>query len=234
MSSILAVGNEIKRLTDGQVLRVRATDIGFATDIGPWCESTGNELLGVEKDNGHFIALIRKGRAVDASAGPSAAAGTAESNGRTIVVFSGDLDKVLAAFVIANGAASMGGEVTMFFTFWGLNALRKDHPPVVKKGLMDRMFGWMMPRGVRKLKLSKMNMAGLGTSMMKGVMASKNVDSLEVLMDKARQAGVKLVACAMSMDVMGLQREELIDGIEVGGVGMYLGAAGKSNVNLFI
>ena len=122
----------------------------------------------------------------------------------------------------------------MFFTFWGLTALRKAQKQPVKKSLMEAMFGFMLPRGSRKLKLSKMNMAGMGTAMMKKIMADKNVDSLETLIQKAMRSGVKIVACTMSMDVMGIKQEELIEGVELGGVGAYLGDAEESNVNLFI
>jgi peroxiredoxin family protein len=122
----------------------------------------------------------------------------------------------------------------MFFTFWGLNVLRKGNRQKVQKSMVEAMFGGMMPRGVNRLKLSKLNMGGMGTAMMKMVMRQKNVDSLEELMKKAMQSGIKLVACTMSMDVMGIRKEELIDGVELGGVGAYLGDAEESNVNLFI
>jgi peroxiredoxin family protein len=154
--------------------------------------------------------------------------------GKTLIVFSGDLDKVLASFIIANGAAAMGRPVTMFFTFWGLNALRKTEHVNVNKSLIEKMFGFMMPRGTSKLKLSKMHMGGMGTQMMKRVMKDKNVDSLEDLMKQAMANGVKLVACTMSMDVMGISKEELIDGVEFAGVASYLGDAEESNVNLFV
>ncbi|MEG2174800.1 MAG: DsrE/DsrF/DrsH-like family protein, partial [Oscillospiraceae bacterium] len=154
--------------------------------------------------------------------------------GKTIVVFSGDLDKALASFIIANGAAAMGRPVTMFFTFWGLNVLRRPQKPSIKKSMIEWLFGSMMPRGTQKLALSKMNMGGMGTAMMKKVMRDKNIESLEMLMQKARQAGVKLIACTMSMDVMGIRHEELIDGVELGGVGAYLGDAEEADVNLFI
>ena len=128
----------------------------------------------------------------------------------------------------------MGRPVTMFFTFWGLNALRKSNAPSIKKPFMDKMFGAMMPKGSRKLKLSKMNMAGMGTAMMKKVMKDKNVDSLEALMEHAQNSGIRLVACTMSMDIMGITKEELIDGVELAGVASYLGDAEESNVNLFV
>ena len=153
---------------------------------------------------------------------------------KTIVVFSGDLDRLMAAFIIAVGAAAMGNDVTMFFTFWGLNALRRDNPPPVKKDFLARMFGWMMPRGAKKAKLSKLNMAGMGTAMMKMVMRNKHVESVDELIAQAQDLGVKLIACTMSMDVMGITQAELIDGIELGGVASYLGSADEANVNLFI
>nr|WP_282705214.1 DsrE/DsrF/DrsH-like family protein [Sporomusa ovata] len=153
---------------------------------------------------------------------------------KTIVVFSGDLDKAMAAFIIANGAASMGKKVTLFFTFWGLNILRKSENVSVKKGFIDKMFGLMMPKGSKELKLSNMNMMGMGSKMMRMVMKNKNVSSLEELIQAALASGIEIVACQMSMDVMGLQPEELIDGIKYGGVGYYLNEAEDSNVNLFI
>ncbi|MDF2510932.1 MAG: pyridine nucleotide-disulfide oxidoreductase [Herbinix sp.] len=153
---------------------------------------------------------------------------------KTMVVFSGDLDKAIASFIIANGAASMGKKVTMFFTFWGLNILRKPDKVKVKKGLLDRMFGLMMPRGSKKLKLSNMNMMGMGGKMIRMVMKNKNISSLEELIQAAIDSGIEIVACQMSMDVMGLKKEELIDGVKIGGVGYYLGEAEDSNVNLFI
>lgn len=154
---------------------------------------------------------------------------------KTIILFSGEFDKVMAAFVIANGAAAMDDEVTMFFTFWGLNALRKDaHVPTSGKSTLQKMFGAMMPRGPKKLALSHMNFAGVGPKLMAKAMRDENVMSLDELIATAREQGVKFVACTMSMDVMGLHKEELLDGIEYAGVASYLGDADESNVNLFI
>ena len=217
-------------MRDGETLEVTASDPGFIKDIGAWCRRTGNTLVSTKAD-GSFAAVIRKGILPDASASASS---IKSADGKTIVVFSDDLDKVLASFIIANGAASMGRNVTMFFTFWGLTVLRKTRSPKVKKTAMEAMFGAMLPRGTKKLKLSKMNMGGMGTAMMKKIMNDKNVDSLESLIKNAMNLGVKIVACTMSMDVMGIKKEELIDGLELGGVGAYLGDAEESNVNLFI
>ena len=153
---------------------------------------------------------------------------------KTIVVFSNDMDRVMSAFIIANGSASMGYKVNLFFTFWGLNVLRKPQKVSVSKSFIERMFGWMMPRGVPKLKLSKLNMGGMGTLMMKNVMKQKNVQPIEELIEMAKQQGVRLVACTMTMNIMGLQKAELIDGIEEGGVAAFLEDADHSNVTLFI
>ncbi|BCV24215.1 MAG TPA: hypothetical protein GXX50_02310 [Firmicutes bacterium] len=153
---------------------------------------------------------------------------------KTLIVFSGDLDKAMAAFIIATGAAAMGNEVTMFFTFWGLNILRKAKRVQVKKNFLEKLFGWMMPRGPEKLGLSKMNFAGLGPWMMKLMMRQKNVNTLPELIEQAQALGVKIIACSMSMDIMGIHPEELIDGIEYAGVASYLGEADEANVNLFI
>lgn len=152
----------------------------------------------------------------------------------TIIFFSGDLDKAIAAFIIANGAAAYDHEVTIFFTFWGLNALRKDQPVQVKKGLLEKMFAKMMPRGANRLGLSKMQFAGMGPKLIKHVMKKHNALSLPQLIELAQEQGVKLVACTMTMDLLGLQKEELIDGIEYAGVAAYLGDASEAKVNLFI
>jgi peroxiredoxin family protein len=152
----------------------------------------------------------------------------------TIVLFSGDLDKAIAAFIIANGAAAYDHDVTIFFTFWGLNTMRKDEVVQVKKGFLEKAFGWMMPRGANKLGLSKMNMMGMGPEMIKHVMKKHNALSLPQLIELAQEQGVKLVACTMTMDLLGLQTEELIDGMEYAGVAAYLGDANQAKVNLFI
>lgn len=233
---IMKVYETMKKINDGDVIQVSATDSGFARDVETWCRRTGNTFLKVEKEGKNNIVLLQKGTDVKKpefsieKSMPQVPA----NDGKTIIVFSGDMDKVLASFVIANGAAAMGRPVTMFFTFWGLNVLRKTEKQNVKKPFIDAMFGKMMPQGVSRLKLSKMNMGGMGTAMMRKVMKDKNIDSLEDLIKKAMSNGVKMIACTMSMDVMGITKEELIDGVEFAGVGTYLGDAEESNVNLFI
>jgi peroxiredoxin family protein len=153
---------------------------------------------------------------------------------KTFIVFSGEMDRVLAAFVLANAAAAMEDDVTMFFTFWGLNVLRKDHPPHPKKTVLQKMFGRMMPRGPEHLTLSHLNFAGMGPVLMKKAMRDAHVLSLHDLIDSAREQGVKFVACTMSMDVMGIKAEELVDDVEFAGAAAYLGEADAANVNLFI
>lgn len=158
----------------------------------------------------------------------------ADKKRTTIVLFSGDYDKAMAAYIIANGAAAYDHEVTIFHTFWGLNALRKDENILVKKGFMEKMFGKMMPRGADKMGLSKMQFAGFGPKMIKGVMKKHNAMTLPQLIEMAQEQEVKLVACTMTMDLLGLQQEELLDGIEYAGVAAYLADAEDGNVNLFI
>lgn len=226
---IMKVFETIGDMKDGEMLEVSASDPGFVRDIDAWCRRTQNTLVSKCKRDQSYVALVRKG--LEATALPPV---KASGDAKTIIVFSGDLDKVLASFIIANGAAAMGRKVTMFFTFWGLTVLRKQKKQKIKKTFMESMFGFMLPRGSRKLKLSKMNMGGMGTAMMKMIMKDKNVDSLEALIQKAIENGVKIIACTMSMDIMGIRSEELIDGVELAGVGTYLGDAEESDVNLFI
>ena len=227
---------QVKMCTDelktGQVLKVAASDPGFYVDIQSWCRRTNNEMLSISQDKGIITAFIKKGLTEDKEVAISMAAPVKDN--KTIVVFSGDLDKAIASFIIANGAASMGRKVTMFFTFWGLNILRKPEKVKVEKGFMDKMFGMMMPRGSKKLQLSKMNMMGMGGKMIRKVMKDKNISSLEELIKAAMDSGIEIVACQMSMDVMGIKKEELLDGVKIGGVGYYLGEAEEANVNPFV
>jgi NADPH-dependent 2,4-dienoyl-CoA reductase/sulfur reductase-like enzyme/peroxiredoxin family protein/rhodanese-related sulfurtransferase/TusA-related sulfurtransferase len=214
---------------DGDTIEISATDQGFAADIPAWCTRTGNGLVSLCQEKGVFCAVVKKGATGNVCNVPSLPV-----DKKTMVIFSNDLDKMMAAFIIANGALSMGSKITMFFTFWGLNILRKNRSVPVSKSIVERMFCMMMPRGSAKTKLSKMNMAGMGTFMMRKVMKRKNVYSLEELIEQARENGVKFVACTMSMDIMGIKKEELIDGIEYGGVAAYLQRADEAGYNIFI
>ena len=162
--------------------------------------------------------------------------GRAPENKLAMVVFSGELDKVLAALVIATGAVAMGMEVVMFFTFWGTPVLRDKNKTVGGKDIMGNMFGAMLPKGASDVKLSQMNMGGMGTAMMKSLMKKKNVASPEEMFALAEELGVRIVICEMSMDLMGFKREEMIDyqNLEFGGVAKFLEEAGTSKVQLFI
>lgn len=223
---IMKVSKALESAENGEIFEIISTDRGFKSDIGAWCNSTGNVLLELKQENKQIIATIQKGKIVENKV-------INNKNGQTIVVFSNDLDKALAAFIIANGAKASGKDVTMFFTFWGLNILRK--PKVkVKKNLIDKLFGLMMPKGAEKLILSKMNMLGIGSLMMKLVMKNKNISTLTELIEQAQNAGIKFIACNMSMDVMGIKEEELISGVEIGGVAKYISESENSNSNLFI
>lgn len=157
-----------------------------------------------------------------------------EKEKTTIVLFSGEMDKAIAAFIIANGAAAYDHDVTIFFTFWGLNTMRKDEVVKTNKGLLEKAFGWMMPRGAKKLGLSKMNMLGMGPLMIKHVIKKHNALTLPQLIELAQEQEIKLVACTMTMDLLGLKEEELIDGMQYAGVAAYLGDATNAKVNLFI
>lgn len=225
---IMQVSKALDQMAVGDILEVKATDPGFMSDIGVWCEKTGNTLLDSGKESKQFYARVRKGKKKPMQ--------TPElvKDDKTMVVFSGDLDKAIASLIIANGAASMGKKVTLFYTFWGLNILRRPEKVKVKKDFISRMFSSMMPRGTKKLGLSKMNMLGMGPKMIRMVMKKHNVDSLESLLQMAMDNGVRMVACNMSMDLMGITAEELIDGVEFGGVASMLGAAEDSNMSLFI
>lgn len=231
---LMKVNNTVSEMNEGETLKVKASDPGFYVDIQSWCERTNNELLSVSKDKGIVKALIKKGKEKLQVDEKERKGKIKENDNKTLVVFSGDLDKAIASFVIANGAVAMGKKVTMFFTFWGLNILRKPEKTKVQKAFIDKMFASMMPRGSKKLKLSKMNMMGMGSKMIRKVMKNKNISSLEELIQSAIDSGINIVACQMSMDVMGIKEEELIDGVNIGGVGYYLGEAEDANVNLFI
>ncbi|RJE48832.1 MULTISPECIES: CoA-disulfide reductase [unclassified Dehalobacter] len=230
---IKLVFENMKVLEDGQVLEILVTDPGFARDIEFWCSKTGNTLLKTELNGDYLKVYLRKGSVKPVGQPQVNVAVEEKPRGATLIVFEQNMDKALASFIIATGAASMGKDVTMFFTFWGLNILKKYDAPKVSKDSLAKAFGIMMPRGPRKLPISNMNMGGMGAKMIKHVMKKKNVDSLEELLHNAMKMGIKLVACSMSMDVMGIKKEELIDGVEIGGVATMLAKAEESNLNLF-
>ncbi len=213
----------------GRTDRNGRTNAGFSRDAQAWCNTTGNRLVYKSEDKGKYTVVIEKGSS-DTCTVLAAGGGRA----KTLIMFSDDLDKALATFVLANGAATTGQKVSIFFTFWGLNVIKKTAKPKVKKDIFGRMFGMMLPSSSLKLRLSKMSMLGIGDRMMRHIMKNKGIDSLESLRQQAIDSGVEFIACQMSMDVMGVKREELLDDVTVGGVATYMERAEEANVNLFI
>lgn len=227
---IMKLKQAVGDAADHSTIQITATDPGFVRDAEAWCRSTGNRFVGHDSAKGLHTVTIEK-----SSAGkPSCQASESRGKGKSFILFSDDLDKALATFVLANGAAATGEKVTIFFTFWGLNAIKKDRKPKVQKDIFGKMFSMMLPSGSRKLKLSKMNMGGAGSRMMRYIMKRKNIESLESLRDMAISNGVEFIACQMSMDVMGITKEELLDNVTIGGVATYMNRADDANLNLFI
>lgn len=227
---VLKLKKEMEKLLPGQRLEITATDAGFSRDAESWCRMTGNRIVEVSSHAGKYKVVVEKAT----SCAAEAVRQEPEGKGKTFILFSDDLDKTLATFVLANGAAATGQKVTVFFTFWGLNAIKKVAKPSVKKDAFGKMFGWMMPSDSSKLGLSKMNMGGIGAKMMRHVMKRRGVNSLESLRQQAIDNGVEFIACQMSMDVMGVKKEELLDNVTVGGVATYMDRAETSNLNMFI
>ncbi len=226
---ILKIKQAIDSIREGERVELTATDAGFARDAQAWCNTTGNMLISTSAEKGKYTVVIEKGS-------PKVCNVTTSCYGKakTLIVFSDDLDKALATFVLANGAAATGQKTTLFFTFWGLNIIKKISKPKVKKDIFGQMFGAMLPSSSRKLHLSKMSMFGIGDRLMRHIMKKNGVDSLESLRQQAIDSGVEFIACQMSMDMMGVKREELLDEITVGGVATYMERAENANVNLFI
>lgn len=227
---LVTIKEKIETLKNGECLKVKVSDSGFYNDIKSWCKVTNNTLLDIKKDNNSTFATIQKG-SISANKNENIIINE-NSESVTIVVFSGDLDKAIASFIIANGALALGKKVTMFFTFWGLSIIKKR--TLSKNNILEKMFSFMLPKNSLSLPVSKMNFFGIGAKMIRYVMKSKDIMSLEELMNKSIENGVNLIACSMSMDVMGISKDELLENIEYGGVGQYLGEAQNSNTNLFI
>jgi len=225
---IIKLKKAIDEIAEGERIEMISTDAGFSRDAEAWCRSTGNTLISNTSDKGQFTVVVEK-KAPDCRVVTSC-----EGNNKTLIMFSDDLDKALATFVLANGAAATGKKVSIFFTFWGLNVIKKVHKPHVEKDIFGKMFSMMLPSDSLKLKLSKMNMFGIGAKMMRYIMKVKGIESLENLRLQAIEQGVEFIGCQMSMDVMGVKREELLDNVVIGGVATYMERAENSNVNLFI
>lgn len=226
---IMKVKRAIDSIADGERIEITSTDAGFARDAQAWCNTTGNVLISNVEEKGRYTVVIEKGSPKACQVKTSC-----DGKGKTLIMFSDDLDKALATFVLANGAAATGQKVSIFFTFWGLNVIKKERKPSVAKDIFGKMFGMMLPSSSKKLHLSKMSMMGMGDKMMRHIMKKKNIDSLEALRQQAIDNGVEFIACQMSMDVMGVAREELLDNVTIGGVATYMERADQANVNLFI
>lgn len=227
---IMKLKQAIDKMQPGETIEVKATDPGFPSDAKAWCKSTGNAFLSETCQNGCHAIIIKKQQT---AANPQTTCIPAEKN-KTLICFSDNLDRAIATFILANGAAATGGKVSIFFTFWGLNVIKKKHGPAVKKTFTEKMFARMLPKSSDGLSLSKMNMMGMGSKMIRGIMKKKNIDSLESLIQQAMANGVEFIACQMTMDMMGIKKEELLDGVTVGGVASYMQKAEESGVNLFI
>ncbi|MBI5975580.1 DsrE/DsrF/DrsH-like family protein [Staphylococcus canis] len=227
---IVNLSQEMKQLNVGEQVEVTVSDFGFYNDIQSWTKQTGHQLIHLDQQNDKVKAIIEK---ADTTKNQDMAV-THDKNNTTIVLFSGELDKAIAALIIANGAKAAGRDVSIFFTFWGLNALKKNHKVQTNKKGIAKMFDLMLPNTPVNMPISKMNMFGLGNLMMRYVMKKKNVDSLPALIDKAIAQDIKLIACTMSMGVMGITKAELRDEVEYGGVGTYIGDTSTASHNLFI
>jgi NADPH-dependent 2,4-dienoyl-CoA reductase/sulfur reductase-like enzyme/peroxiredoxin family protein/rhodanese-related sulfurtransferase/TusA-related sulfurtransferase len=227
---VMKLKQTVDNMAPGQRVEVKATDAGFPRDAESWCRSTGNFLVSKSDKGGYHTVVIEKG----GSDSQAHSAVPAAPGNKTLIMFSDDLDRAIATFVLANGAAATGKKVSVFFTFWGLNVLKKEQKPQVKKDFFGRMFSWMLPSSSKKLKLSQMSMMGVGDRMMRYIMRKKNINSLEELRQQALDNGVEFIACQMTMDMMGISKEELIDGVSIGGVATYMERAEQANVNLFI
>ena len=230
---LVKIKEKIDEIPHGECLNVKVSDPGFYNDIQAWSKSTGHSINFLEKKDGCVYTSLQKGQNNKTISSEKENQFIETKDALTIVVFSGDLDKAIAAFIIANGALAMGKKVTMFFTFWGLSILKKKSITQGKSAI-EKMFEFMLPKNSYSLPISKMNMGGIGAKMIRWVMKSKDIMSLEELMDQGIKNGAQIVACSMSMDVMGIKEEELIDNISFGGVGQYLGEADQANKNLFI
>lgn len=227
---IMKTFHAISAMQPGEVIEVTASDPAFGRDIRAWAHKTDNELLSVDASKGLITAVLRKTTAL-----PVASTTQPTSKKFTQVVFSGDLDKVMASLIIASGAQAMGKKVSLFFTFWGLNVLRRANPPPVRKTFIEKVFGFLLPKGAGKLNsLSTMNFSGMCAPLMKHIMARKNVATPAELLTSLIAGGAEIIACQMSMDVMGFKPEELIEGVEIGGVATFLAEAEESGTTLFI
>lgn len=225
---VMKLKSEIAEAQENSVIHLLAAST-FETDLLNWARNNGATIANLKHVEDYIEVDVIK------NATPTGISSTLPQNHEVaMVLFSNDFDKAMAAMILANGLAASGAKVSIFFTFWGLSVLRKNPAPPVKKNFISRMFGFLLPRGASKLTLSKMNMLGMGSVIMKRVMKQKSVLTLPELMASAKEAGVKFIACDMAMDVMGITREELLEVDEVAGAATFAALAKNSNNTLFI
>ncbi len=226
---IMKLKKGIDEAQTGDQILISSTDAGFARDVESWCKTTNHILISNSSEKGIYNAVIEK-----SGSKPKGDYSVIPEKGKTFIMFSDDLDKALATFILANGAAATGEKATIFFTFWGLNVIKREQKPKVSKSFMDKMFSLMLPSSSLELKLSKLSMFGIGDRIMRRLMKKKGISSLETLRDQAIESGVEFIACQMSMDMIGVKESELIEGVSIGGVATYMERANRANVNLFI
>lgn len=221
----MEVYKALEKAKTGDRLKIIASDMGFSADIQAWCDKTGNKLHECNINRREIEAIIIKGGSANK---------TVEKKGTSLVVFSDELDKAIATMIIANGSVAMGEPVTLFFTFWGLNVLKRENKVKTNKSMIDRIFGKMMPSNATELKLSKLNMGGVGAKIIKNKMKNSNVTLLEEMIKEGMENGIRFVACNMSMELMGIDEKELLDGVELGGVAAFLESADRASINMFM
>ena len=225
---IMSLADGVKKAQNNQKIIVEATDPGFAKDAVSWAAVTGNTLESLDEKDGVITAVFIKTFNLGEAPIPI------KEDMATIVMFSDELDKGLAAFNIALGALAMGMKVQVFFTFWGLSLIRKKRDGVDDKSFKEKLLGHVLPADDMSLSISHKNMMGLGAKMMERVMKDKNVPPLDFMIHLAKYDGVKFIACQMSMEILGVKKEDLMDGVEPGGVATMLEYARKSSLNYFI
>ena len=228
---LLSLKAKMESLPFGQKIKVIASDPAFTNDVQAWAKLSGNKILAITNNKGLVNVLIEKRKIQDIE---NTVKIKEDKENMTLIFFSGDYDKAIAAFILANGAIAMGKKVTMFFTFWGLSILKKEKAPKTSKSFLDKLFSLFLPSSYKTLPLSKMNFVGFGRKMLNFIMKKKDLISLSELLEEAKKNKINMIACTMSMEAMGITKEELIDEIEFGGVAQYLGEANNSNTNLFI
>ena len=225
---VMALKSGMDKASIGQQVIVEATDPGFENDALAWSAITGNPIISKSQNDGIITVVFEKKTEIGKASIPP------KEDNVTLIIFSEELDRGIAAFNIALGALSLGMKVEIFFTFWGLSLLRKHNTEKEKKTMAQRLMDDLLPSNDKTLPLSHMNMMRLGAKFMSRVMKKEHITSLDFMIHLSKMDGIKFIACQMSMQMMGLTKEDLIDGVEVGGVATMIEYARKANLNYFI